>query len=117
MKHLYLVLGFVFSISMGLTADYSISEDQYNEIKLKVSTLDEDGLKERENELASEINELTLEEENTQSPSKRKEIQSKLELLWAELSEVQKALSVLLGIIVIDSFNDSAHLLMRYHQS
>ena len=107
MKHLYLVLGFLFSISIGLSADYSISEDQYNEIKLKVSALDEDGLKQREVELTNETYALSLEEENTQSPSKRKEIQSKLELLWAELSEVQKALSVLLGIIVIDSFDDT----------
>ena len=108
MKNVYLLLGLILSASFGINADYSISEDEFNEIKYKVSALDEDGLKQREDELINEINELNTEEENTQSPSKRKEIQSKLELLWAELSEVQKALSVFLGAFIIDSFDDSS---------
>ena len=103
MKNLYLVLGFVFSISMGLTADYTISEDKYNEIKLKVSTLDESGLKTREAALITEINQLNEEQDNTQSPSKKKQNSVRLALLLAELSEVQKALVAIAGALIIDN--------------
>jgi hypothetical protein len=108
MKNFYLVLGFILSASFGLTADYSISDDQYKQIKYKVSTLDEGGLKAREVELTNEINALNLEQENTQSPSKKKANEGKLSLLFAELSEVQKALLAFAGIAVIDGISSDS---------
>jgi hypothetical protein len=103
MKNVYLLIGLMMSVSFGINADYSITENQYNEIKYKVSALDESGLKARETELITEINQLNEEQENTQSPSKRKENEVALALLFAELSEIQKVLIALFGVAIIDS--------------
>ena len=103
MKNVYLLIGIFLSASFGVNADYIISEDQYNEIKYKVSTLDESGLKTREAALITEINQLNEEQDNTQSPSKKKQNSARLALLIAELSEVQKVLVGILAAVIIDN--------------
>ena len=103
MKNVYLLLGLILSVSFGINADYTITEDQYNDIKYKVSTLDESDLKTREAALVTEINQLNEEQDNTQSPSKRKQNNTRLALLLAELSEVQRVLLAVFGAVVIDN--------------
>jgi Cu/Ag efflux protein CusF len=106
MKNVYLLLGLILSVSFGINADYTITEDQYNDIKYKVSTLDETGLKTREASLITEINQLNEEQDNTQSPSKKKQNNARLALLLAELSEVQSFigyLQLLYSLIMLSS--------------
>jgi hypothetical protein len=61
MKNVYLLFSLVFLASFGINAEYSITQDQYDEIKYKVSALDEGELKARETELINEINEVNEE--------------------------------------------------------
>jgi len=72
MKYFYFITAFILSISIGLQAEYQITQDEFNDIRLKVSSLSSAELQLREAELNEEIESLTEEQENTQSPSKRK---------------------------------------------
>jgi hypothetical protein len=103
MKNVYLLFSLVFLASFGINAEYSITQDQYDEIKYKVSALDEGELKARETELINEINEVNEEQDNTQSPSKKKQNNARLALLFAELSEVQSVLLGIVAAVIIDN--------------
>ena len=84
MKNLYLFAGILMSIAFSLNADdYSISVEEYNEIKSKVASLNKDELISREAELKNTISNLETEQLNTQDPFKLRTTRQSLGKLLA----------------------------------
>ena len=73
MKNFKLLSLFTLLLSFNtLNAELSISEEEYLKISTEISQLSESELIDREKEVKLEIDDLLTEQENTQSPSKRK---------------------------------------------
>ena len=106
MKKFNLTFVFIMLLSININAEYALSVEEYNEIKSSIESLDKDELIKKETELKQEIAEVQLEQENTQSPSKRKLNESRLSKLFAELSEVQKALLAFASALALDAVID-----------
>ena len=72
--------------------EFGISDSKFNMINNKVSNMSYNELLEARSSLLKERSDINLLNDNTQSPSQRKQNESRLSEISAELSAIQKAI-------------------------
>ena len=93
--------------SLAQTAeDLNISQSEMIEIENRISSLSANELNARKVLLNDEIASLEAEQEETQNPSRLKEISESLNKRFAELNLIEKFIAILLPAITIDNLLD-----------
>ena len=102
MSYLLAVLAMLTSPIMTAN-EFGISDSKFNMINNKVSSMSYNELLDSRSSLLNEKADLELLDENTQSPSQKKQNQNRLSEISAELSAIQKALVALVGVAALSS--------------
>ncbi|MDC3359947.1 DUF5011 domain-containing protein, partial [Gammaproteobacteria bacterium] len=109
MKNLSLLPFFLlfsgFSLAQSVE-DLNISQSEMIEIENRISSMSVNDLNARKALLNDEIANLEAEQEETQNPSRNKEISESLSKSFAELTLIEQLLAILLPAIVIDNLSD-----------
>ena len=102
MSYMLVVLAMLTSPIMTAN-EFGISDTKFNMINTKVSSMSYNELLDSRSSLLNEKADLELLDENTQSPSQKKQNQNRLSEISAELSAIQKALVALVGVAALSS--------------
>jgi uncharacterized small protein (DUF1192 family) len=94
-----------FSLAQSVE-DLNISQSEMIEIENRISSMNVKELKARKALLNDEIASLEAEQEETQNPSRNKEITSSLKISFAERTLIEQLLALLLPAIAIDNLSD-----------
>ena len=86
--------------------DLNISQSEMIEIESRINSLSVDELNERKAFLLNEVKDLEEEQQETQNPSRNKEISSNLKLNFAELNLIEALLTILVPAVFIDTLSD-----------
>ncbi|MDA9118120.1 DUF5011 domain-containing protein, partial [Gammaproteobacteria bacterium] len=100
---LILFTGFSFAQT---AEDLNISQSEMIEIENRISSLSANELNARKVLLNDEIASLEAEQEETQNPTRNKEIAGSLNKSFAELTLIEQLLAILLPVIAIDNLSD-----------
>jgi uncharacterized protein len=89
--------------------DYGLSQEKFNEIETRISSMNYDSLVATRAGLVTEQKNLESLQMNTQSPAQNRAISSRLKEIAAELSAIQKALVALVGIATVSALTDDGY--------
>jgi len=111
LKKSYILAVLVFMTSPIMSAnEFGVSDSKLNMINSKVSSMSYTELLDSRSSLIKERSDLKFQNDNTQSPSQKKAIDSRLSEIAAELSALQKALIAIVGVAALtsdDAYNDT----------
>ena len=112
MKNFYLLSVIVMFASGNVVAqsyETELDQLQIRDIETKIQSMNAEELKDARFSLQAEKELLLDEQANTQNPSQLKSIGTRISAINAELSAIQRALLVLVGLGVIDSVTDDGY--------
>ena len=86
--------------------DDIISQEKLAQIEERVNNMSTTQLNDRAAELSAEVDELEKEQSSSQSPVRQKAISTRLAEISAEMTAIQKALSLVAGVAAISALTD-----------
>ena len=86
--------------------DDIISQEKLAQIEERVNNMSATQLNDRAAELSAEVDELEKEQASSQSPTRQKAISARLSEISAEMTAIQKVLSVVVGVAAINALTD-----------